>query len=1053
MPALIGGFGKIKTKAFSTLESSNDKNYLNLLRPLPFGSSQKLKFSTQALSLRSWAEPGARFAQKNMKGMNPYYVTGFTDAEGCFNLDISNSRSKNWSVAARFTIKLHIADIDILYKVQSFFGGAGSVTVSGNTANYRISKLKDIIGVVIPHFEQYPLQSAKSIDFQIWKASVFLIKNKEHLTEEGLLKIISLRSGLNKGLSDSLKTAFPKFSALDMSVYTINNLPILNPYWVSGFIDGDGSFTATIEPTTNYVNLRLIIGLNQRESFLIDLILKFFDNKGRINYSSDKKVVYYTISNIKDLSEKIIPHFSKYSLIGYKNIHYLMWKDILIKVKSRVHLTQEGINQIKDLRSKLNKYSAADSNNQQAKVDYDDILSDTPGLIALERKDKNPKGNLKVTKPSPLGPKGLRSFSTKTYCSSKDTFTHRFSSYLAGLIEADGSFAIHDINSKAKKYAPKIVLVFSLNDSPLAEKLISIIPVGKLYRKENQGCIIWSIQNSGDVIKIINIINGFFRSAKILELHKAINWLNINHNAKIDIMPLDSSSLGSNSWLAGFALKRSTFSTKTTADNKLRVILNFKLKINIVLANFDTESLLKWLLLFCQISEYLNTSFITEIKDLAPLASEAHDKKKYTFIIYAYTLKSKKKVIEYFSKYPLLGNVCLDYELLSETFKITGGNSLVSPQTKAQVNFKVKSLRNIPRGAQATEVLKNLSYYLPNSNQSKLDLSGKRKYSTQRLVENKNSASHASHAFSTSTSNETGHNLAWLFTGFSDGEACFYISILKNEKYNGGFSVRLSFEIKLHKKERAVLELFRSVWGIGIISDRPKYISYIVTGSEDLEVVINHFDNYPLITKKWVDYQLFKRAFFILKSKEHLTLKGIKKIAMIKASMNRGNLPSELKLAFPDIKPVELPSIKYQEIKNPFWFSGFTYPKAAEGSFFCSCFEASSSKLGKKVSLRFSLAQHFRDESLIRSLILYLGCGQVYIRANGDAVDFKITRFDSIVDKLIPFFLSNPLIGTKALDFKAFCEIAELIKNKAHLTIEGLESIQKIRDGMNLKRK
>jgi Cytochrome C and Quinol oxidase polypeptide I/LAGLIDADG endonuclease len=62
--------------------------------------------------------------------------------------------------------------------------------------------------------------------------------------------------------------------------------------------------------------------------------------------------------------------------------------------------------------------------------------------------------------------------------------------YLAGLIEADGSFAIHDKYSKSKRYLPKILIVFSLNDSPLADKLISIIKIGKLYIREKQGCAI-----------------------------------------------------------------------------------------------------------------------------------------------------------------------------------------------------------------------------------------------------------------------------------------------------------------------------------------------------------------------------------------------------------------------------------------------------------------------------------------------------------------------------------------------------------------------------------
>jgi len=76
------------------------------------------------------------------------------------------------------------------------------------------------------------------------------------------------------------------------------------------------------------------------------------------------------------------------------------------------------------------------------------------------------------------------------YTESKTEKRLKIGAYLAGLIEADGSFAIHDKDSKAKKYSPKILIVFSLNDSPLAEKLMSITKVGKLYNKSQQGCII-----------------------------------------------------------------------------------------------------------------------------------------------------------------------------------------------------------------------------------------------------------------------------------------------------------------------------------------------------------------------------------------------------------------------------------------------------------------------------------------------------------------------------------------------------------------------------------
>jgi len=67
-----------------------------------------------------------------------------------------------------------------------------------------------------------------------------------------------------------------------------------------------------------------MIGLSQRESFLIQKILEFFGGRGRIHFSSDKQAVYYTIGNLKDLNDQVLPHFDKYILMGYKYIHYLI---------------------------------------------------------------------------------------------------------------------------------------------------------------------------------------------------------------------------------------------------------------------------------------------------------------------------------------------------------------------------------------------------------------------------------------------------------------------------------------------------------------------------------------------------------------------------------------------------------------------------------------------------------------------------------------------------------------------------------------------------------
>lgn len=113
-------------------------------------------------------------------------------------------------------------------------------------------------------------------------------------------------------------------------------------------------------------------------------------------------------------------------------------------------------------------------------------------------------------------------------------------------------------------------------------------------------------------------------------------------------------------------------------------------------------------------------------------------------------------------------------------------------------------------------------------------------------------------------------------------------------------------------------------------------------------MVINHFDKFPLKTNKLKDYISFKKAYYIIKNKEHLTKQGLDKLTSIKSSMNLGLSP-ELKLAFPNINTslIKEPNIIYSSGYNhntkdgnikanilnfdPNWISGF-----ASGEFsFC----------------------------------------------------------------------------------------------------------------------
>ena len=87
----------------------------------------------------------------------------------------------------------------------------------------------------------------------------------------------------------------------------------------------------------------------------------------------------------------------------------------------------------------------------------------------------------------------------------------------------------------------------------------------------------------------------------------------------------------------------------------------------------------------------------------------------------------------------------------------------------------------------------------------------------------------------------------------------------------------------------------------GITSHGPTSLKYSVRSYNDMQIIIDHFDKFPLITNKLNDYKLFKLAYILIVQKEHLSLDGIKKLVSIKNSINLGLSP-ELKAHFPNIK-------------------------------------------------------------------------------------------------------------------------------------------------------
>jgi len=219
-----------------------------------------------------------------------------------------------------------------------------------------------------------------------------------------------------------------------------------------------------------------------------------------------------------------------------------------------------------------------------------------------------------------------------------------------------------------------------------------------------------------------------------------------------------------------------------------------------------------------------------------------------------------------------------------------------------------------------------------------------------------------------------------------------------------------------------------------------------VTAISDLiNIVIPHFELYPLITQKQSDFKLFKQIVELMKEKKHLTIEGLREIVSIRASINLG-LPKNLQEAFPGVIPKERPVAPMVKSIKPYWLAGFS---EGESCFFIDINKSSHTKAGFQTQLKFLISQHGRG--LLNCIVNYLGCGKCYIKSRGTG-EYVVVNFSDIVQKIIPFFEKYSFKGIKLYNYTDFTKAANLILNKEHLKPEGVEQILNIKNSMNRNR-
>ena len=81
--------------------------------------------------------------------------------------------------------------------------------------------------------------------------------------------------------------------------------------------------------------------------------MKYFSS-GSVEKHTSYPAVTLVITKFKTISEKIIPFFESYPLVGVKKNDYLDWCSVARLMSNKAHITQEGLNLIRTIKSSMN---------------------------------------------------------------------------------------------------------------------------------------------------------------------------------------------------------------------------------------------------------------------------------------------------------------------------------------------------------------------------------------------------------------------------------------------------------------------------------------------------------------------------------------------------------------------------------------------------------------------------------------------------------------------------------------------------------------------------
>jgi hypothetical protein len=244
------------------------------------------------------------------------WLIGFTEGEGSF---IVNNRGDLVFVITQATVDKQILDF-----IKEILGFGKVISQSAITS-------------------RYVTQNKKEIDIIISLFNGNLVLPKRQETFNKYVK------GFNEWVTKG---------RIILNTVTIKNrpiLPTLNDAWLSGFTDGEGCFTCSINEKKGFS-----FNFNISQKWEINLkILEHFSllfNNGIVSKHSQENVYEFRIGGVNNC-KVVFSYFDKYTLYTKKSLSYKLWKDIHNNLVNKDHLDRSKRQEMIEKAKMINKSS------------------------------------------------------------------------------------------------------------------------------------------------------------------------------------------------------------------------------------------------------------------------------------------------------------------------------------------------------------------------------------------------------------------------------------------------------------------------------------------------------------------------------------------------------------------------------------------------------------------------------------------------------------------------------------------------------------------------